>query len=256
MKDKRNLLILVLFIIFIGLSIFVYINKNSNTVYLGNFTKINLKDNNIEIKNKNNKISLTKAKIYFNKFFINGYLKSDKSDINNKKNIYNAYNENGKILDFNDDLIAYTGNIKINIANYNELNIGLDKDFEVIDNFLLSDDGDGIVLDYSIDYLDYRKIIFDIDNDGIDEFIYSIDILEGETIDYTYVILIDGDQTILVDKRKGKINNANLHKISFFNLIDFNNDNKYEIVLRLKTGDYGNNYYKIYNYNKSVKEIK
>lgn len=256
MKEKKNILIIVLLVVFVILSIYVLINKSNNILYIGSNTKIRIKNNEIKITNKNSKINLTKAKILFNNDFVDGYLKSSKSDINNKVNIYNAYNEDGKVLRFTDDLIAYVGKVNIKIAEPNILEIPLDKDLIIVENFLKTDLGNGITLDYSINYVDYKKVVYDIDKDGDNEYIYSLEVIEGETKSYTYIFIYDDEEYKLVDRRKGKITTADAKKISFFKLIDFNDDGKYELVLRLKNGDYGTNTYKIYEYNDVAKEIK
>lgn len=256
MKDRKNILIIVLFIVLVILTIFVYIKKSKSTIYLGYYTKVTIKDNKINVVKKNSKLNLTKAKIYFNDDFVDGYLKSSKSKQSNGVTLYNAYNEEGTILRFTNDLIAYTGKSSIKIANANILNKPINKDLSIITDFLNGENGNGISLDYSYDYEDYKKIIYDFDNDGENETIYSLDIIEGSTTEYTYVFLVDGEKIELIDSKKGEITKPDLKKISFFNLIDFNGDGKYEIVLKLSTGDYGYNYYKIYSYDNKVKEIE
>lgn len=256
MKEKKNLIIIVLLIVFVLLNIYVYINKNKDIVYIGSTTKIEVNKDEIKVINKNKKLNLTKARIYFNKDFIEGYIKSDKGEINNKEITYNAYDNDGVRLHFIDDLIAIVGDTKIKVADVNISDLSLSNDSEIIDNFLKSDDGNGITLDYSISFLDYKKAIYDIDNDGENEYIYSIDVLEEDKIDYSYVFIYDNNEYKLIDSEKGDVDNVNLNKISFFNLIDFNNDNKYEIVLKHKTGTYGSNCYKVYSYNDEIKEIK
>lgn len=256
MKDKRNIVIIILLIIFVLLSIYVYIDKSINIIYLGNYTKITSKNGKIDITNKNNKINLTKAKIYFNGDFIKGYIKSDKSDINNKTIIYNAYNEDGKILRFSDDLIAYTGDEKIKVADANILDILLESDYNLLIDFVNNKSDYEIETDYDIEFKNFKKVIYDLDDDGQLEYLYSFELDEGTELAYTCVFIIDGDEYKIVESTSGELYDVNLNRISFFNLIDFNNDNKYEVVLRLKTGDYENNIYKIYNYDDKIVEIK
>ena len=256
MKNKNNILIAILIIIFVIFQIFILIRKDNNYIYIGNFTKVTVKKNNIKIINKNKKLDLSKVMIYFNEEFIPGYIKSEKSDINNEKLLYNAYDTKGNTLQFTDDLIAYTGDKEIKIASPNILELPLDKDNEIINDYIFNKAKNKIETDYQIDYRDYKKIIFDIDNDGDNETIYSLDVVEGDENEYSYVFIVDDEEIKTISEKSGSVQNVNLEKILFFKLIDFDNDGKYEIVLRLKNGDYGNNYYKIYSYNESIKEIK
>ena len=256
MREKRNILIIILLIIFIILNFSVYLINKKNVIYLGSITKIEVKNNNIKIYNEKSKLNLIKAKIYFNGSFINGYLKSDRGNINNKAILYKAYNESGTSLRFTEDLIAYTGKAKINISDANVITNILDGDKEIISNFLRSDYGDGIGLDFSLDYKEYKKVIYDIDNDGDKEYLYSLNLIEENKTSYSYVFIIDDDELKVINSKKGDITDQKYDVISFFKLIDFNDDGKYEIVLRLKNGEYGDNVYKIYNYDGEISEIK
>ena len=256
MKKNKIYIIVLLIIIFLLFDIFVHLNINENVIYIGNTTKVIVKDEKITINNKNTNLKLMKSKIYFNKEFIDGYIKSSKSKMNNGVTIYDAYNLNGQLLRFNDDLIAYTGKNNIKIADCNSSDFISTEDDKYIADFLLSEFGNGISLDVPLSYDYYKKIIYDIDNDGDDEYIYSLDIIESGVSDYSYVFIVDDEEKILVSRKKGDIKDSNLPRVFFFNLIDFNNDNNYEIVLRYKNGEYGKNIYKIYNYNGEISEIK
>lgn len=254
MKDRKNIIIVILLITFIVLNIVIYLfNYKKSIIYIGDTTKVEVKNGNIKINKNSNKLNLMQAKIYFNGSFINGYLKSDNGDINNKAVLYEAYNSDGVILRFTDDLLAYTGNVDLKVANTNILDIMTSNDEDVVNNFFQSIGGGN---NHSVDILDYKKIVFDLDNDGENEYIYSLDILEEGTDDISFVFICDGTETELISKKSGEINNVDLKKVSFFNLIDFNEDNKYEIVIRVKNGEYGSNTYKIYNYDGKLKEIK
>lgn len=256
MKKINNIVILILLLIFIAFDLYIVLLNKTSVVYLGNYTKINIKNKNISITYKNKKINSTKAKIYFNNDFIDGYIMSNKSKLNNNAIVYDAYNSDGTILRFTDDLIAYTGNLKIEKANYNLLDLPLEGDFDIITQYLSSENGNGITLDYSIDYVDYKKVIYDLDNDGENEYIYSIQVVEEGITNYSYVFLVDEGETKKIYSCKGKIEEPKTKKVSFFDLIDFNDDGNYEIVIKIKDGEYGNSIYKLYTYDKDIKEIK
>lgn len=256
MKEIKNVLIIVLFVIFLVLFGLILLNRTTNIVYIGNYTKVKIKNDKITIINKNSKVNLTKAKIYFNRDFVDGYIKSNKANIDNKANIYDVYNESGNSLRPAGDIIAYTGKNKIKIANINVVTLELKDDLDLISGFLASDNGNGIELDFSIEYKDYKRVAYDIDKDGDKEYIYSLEVLEGGSETYTYVFLVDDGEIQVINSMKGESNNVKLKKVSFFNLIDFDGDDKYEIVLRVKDGDYGYNKYRIYSYDSQIKEIK
>lgn len=252
MKDNRMKLIVVLLVIFICMSLFVTFKKSGNIAYIGSNTKILITKDGFTIKNDSKKLNLTKAKIYFNGDFIDGYLKSD---VSNNKVVYNAYDQNGNILRFNDALIAYTGNKEIKVAHLSKLELMEEKDVNNIAKYLYSDEAKLNLFDYSIDYNNYEKYIYDIDNDGDKEIIYNIDISVADDKNYTFVLLYDNDEIKVVDKESGNVG-PETKKISFTNLIDFNNDGIYEIIIKEKQDEYVNAVYKLYNYDSKVNEIK
>lgn len=257
MKERKNIIILVLIILFVILSIFLYFKKTrSDVIYIGNYTKVTVKKGTIKIDNKNEKIGITEANIYFNNEFVNGYIRSSKEKVNNNINIYTAYNKKGSVLRFNDDLIAYTGDAKIKVANPNRLSLLLDDDLNKVSTYLYGLTGNTEGGDFELSFNSFEKIIYDIDNDGDDEYIYSVDANAYEKQNYSFVVIEDNGEFIPIIKKSGEAMKTDLVRVSFFSLIDFDNDGKYEIVVKIKEGDYGASKYKIFNYDEKIEEIK
>ena len=175
--------------------------------------------------------------------------------------MYTAYNDNGSSLYFDNSIIAFTKDLDLNfkkISNqegtdlnevtdfFKNLNIDINSDTE-IENYLIS--------------------TFDYDNDGHEEKIYSVDFFEdiedetdaslGEGIAeeemmeknyYSYVFMKKDNKYILLDKEESVYDGVHNVRLKFENLIDFNNDNKYEFVISKMMSEYGPDYFELYNF--------
>ena len=238
---KKQFIILALFIlIYVILStIFDLLYRSNKIVYIGDYTKVYIKDDVIQVNNTNTDTNI-EVKYYFNKEFKNGYLFSEKLDYNNT-NYLKVISEDSKKVEFNDSLIAMTKNVSVNIKDIEESKATNDE-INSLKNFYKTNN-----MDYELKEL--YKCIFDVDNDGVDDEVYSgISYVDEEH--YLYSILIKSMDSIkLIDSSLYEIEAPSSKKISLFKFIDFNNDNKYEIVVKEDNGDDQPTYFNIYSYN-------
>ncbi|MBR4830418.1 MAG: hypothetical protein IKZ96_01450 [Bacilli bacterium] len=241
-KGKIVILLVVILIIVIALNYFI----SSNTVYLGNNTKVLVIGNKI-IKLKNNrKILLNKVSIYKDGKKFDGYLKSEKYDMGYSYYAVSKYNKK-----FNsNDLVASGKMVKMNAVSSS--NIETSFNVSEINSLLeLKLENDNVI--------DYKKVTFDIDNDSNNEEIVFIKYIV-DNIGTTKAFVVDNeDITDIVEFEYDYTDMVNIkndvHYLS--DVIDLNNDKKYEIILARIDGDSQPTYYDIYSYeNGNIKEIK
>ena len=244
-KNKKTLLVLIslLVIFYILISIIISFPKGKkfkNTVIIGNSTKVNVKNGSISVYNDDIAISNQKMKIFFKNRFVDGYLITEEGDSSGVNNIYTAYNENGDILAPEKVIIAYTPDISIKVkeSNINDsTNMSDISDLIKLNNITLTAESE----------LDYIKITnFDYDNDGNEEYIYSVGIFNNDKYN-SFVYMKADDKYILIDSEESD-NNPDYKRLYFIKLIDFNSDDNYEFVVEKMMSEYGPDYYELYNF--------
>ena len=131
---RRNIILIAFVLIYIIVSIVCgFLKSDRKTVYLGSYTKVYI-DDGIKINSKGETISNKKIKYYFNSTSKSGYLKSV-GEVNNPEFHLEVRNEEGKIIDFLDDIIAYTTNVDIEIEKPSTMSLS-QEDKDLITNFL------------------------------------------------------------------------------------------------------------------------
>ena len=122
----------------------------------------------------------------------------------------------------------------------------------------------GLSDDIELDYLEVDTV--DIDDDGIDEYIYSVGLIDYEDLGnddeviedteeetnqkyVSFVYTKKDDRYILIDKIDTEGDPVSYVRLSFAKLIDFNNDNNYEFVIEKMMSEYGPYHYELYNLN-------
>lgn len=239
-----SVILLVLFYIIISIILSLPLNKKTynGTVFLGSSTKVKINNNNISITNEDVEINKTDVKIYFKEKFIDGYILSNKGVSSGVENIYSAYNKKDELLLNESVLVAYTNDIPIKIKEMTKIRSNnLNEITDKIKNINVEIPSTAI-LDY------YTINILDIDNDGINERLYSVGFKEKEKSYKSYVFMEKGGKYILIDKQTSKYDGIDHEKLSFVYLIDFNNDDNYEFVIRRVMTEYGPDYYELYNF--------
>lgn len=250
MKNKLFIAIIILFSIsYIVISILNYNDK----VYaiIGETTIVHYKNkkiNKIEyVDSMSKKKSYDNYKIYYNGSFINGTF----NVTDNLESLYEIYNENYEQI-YPYPFIAYKGDININAydQNVDEASNG--------DNSIITK----ILNENSLEsnYTTFKKISYDIDNDGVIENIYYVDNEGNNSSIYFFTFIFKNNNTIILEKNiisLDKMNESKRKKLS--TLIDIDLDGKYEIMLSESSGDNSKIYYHFYKFDSnanSVHEIK
>ena len=115
--------------------------------------------------------------------------------------------------------------------------------------------------DLNVEKNEYKKIVFDMDNDGNSEIVYYIDYIDIKTNMYCYCIYLYKDNSLLSISTK----NYSLEQLTYSEkydlagVIDIDLDGKKEILLSSNNGDDTPVYYHFFKYDSksnSVNEIK
>lgn len=241
MKNKSIILIsCIIFYLLLSvvLNNFIF---NKTEIYLGDYTKVNIKNNNIIIKNNNESISNKEIYYYNDTKFVKGYLYSE--SINNKK-IYTVINdEKQKIKFLNDKIIATK---KLNIKIYNP-------DFTTI-NSIESEE----ILKYLSKKSKFETVIsiqkyeYDFNKDGVDEVLYAAVVNLNSDEYCTYILNEINDSFEIIDSAITNNTLPNKKRIVIYKYIDFDNDDNYELVIKENNGDDSPTYYNVYTYENGI----
>lgn len=249
-KNKKIILYAVTFLVVFYIVVTIVLNlptgkKYKNTVFIGNYTKISVNNNKFDLYYKDEEAAKQKVKIYFKNKFVDGYIYSEKVDFDNEQYNFVVYNTYNEFLSPDGELLAYTNDLSIKVKETTESE---SKNLSDIEDFL---DYEKIKYDSPVE-VDYIRInSIDYDDDGTDEKIYSVGLRVGEEGTgnyYSYVYFKKNDNYIMIDQQKTDYN-PDYKRLSFYKIIDFNDDDNYEFVIRKIMSEYGPNYYELYNFN-------
>ena len=229
--NKKGFIILLIFIIVYFSYVIPKYFLGNTIVYLGSNTKV-IVGNKIKVKNNIKNIGLKKVNIYFDKKFIDGYIKTESNG-----NI--VLDENGNKLYSVDGLIAYEGKNEIKVANSKTISS------TAFDN--------NLIIDFMADNKITGVINYSIKNDINSKIsVYDVLTLESENKYTSFNILSNNGKLMLVNKVDGNYDNPS--KLStFYKMIDFDNDGSYEIVIKEVNNNTEN--FKIYSYSNDIKEL-
>lgn len=244
-KNKEILLYFVILLVifyFIISIIFGFYKKNtySGTVFLGSSTKATVKGNDIKVYNEDTEIKKQDVKLFYKNDFIDAYIVSSESDDTIVKNVLSAYDTKDTLL-FPDIFIAHTKDLSLKVKTSN-LNRG--RNLVEVNNFAKTNN---ITLQDSVrlDYIIINNL--DIDDDGVEDYIYSVGLRSLTKYD-SFVFLKKDNKYILIDRIESDMNTVNIKKLYYSVLIDFNNDNNYEFVVSKMMSEYGPTYSEVYSF--------
>lgn len=221
---------------------------SSNTVYIGNNTRVLSIGSKIIKYNRNNSIILRKVNVYKGNRISKGYLKSTKADNENEYYLTSINNRNINVK----TIVASGSMLKLSVIDpIDELNTITESKIHELNS----------ILDVDLkteNIVKYKRIKYDIDNDSDDEEVlyisYVLNNISSDRIiikdnSIVKVVEYDFDYKDLQDKPQ--------KAYGLVNIIDFNKDDIYEIVVSRVDGDSQPTYYDIYSYeNGSIKKIK
>ena len=214
-----------------------FIYKNETVVYIGDYTKVYVDGEKITVKNENYKVDNIEVKTLFDKEFVPSYLFS--TDIDNTYSYY-VVDKNKSSLHLA-DIYAISGNLDIKVYDYlNE--ITKNDEITKINENLPQDKG-------NLKYTYSEKYIFkNQETNKVN--LYAV-YASSDTEDYVIFMVEDNLGISVLDYSTINSEVSDGRVVSFNNIIDFNNDDIYEIVLKEKTGDDKPTYYHIYEYDGS-----
>lgn len=245
-KIKKIIILSTLIIVAVIVTIIVIVNnsnKYKKTIFLGSSTRIKVNNNSITMSNDDIEIKKQNVKIINGNKTIDGYILSedDEEDISEVLNNCHAYTEEGKRINFDTSLIAYTKDLKV---NYILVNNEYFDEIDILDDYFEEND-----IDTSEIYLDYLKIsYFDFDKDSKYEYIYSIGFTYGEEEYNSMVIMEKDSEYYLIADESSTYGDDNTISFDFLGILDFNEKNNYYFIVKRLIGNYGPDQYDLYNF--------
>ncbi len=246
-KNKKLILFLVILfaVLYLIINAIISLPKNKKyerTIFLGSSTRVNV-SNDIKVYNEDVELTKLDVKILFKDEFIDGYISTAQEETSGIVNTCYAYNDGGDYLILDSVLIAHTPDISIKVK---DKNTNESENIEEVYRFANSQN-----ISFSQDLiLDYMEISnLDVDNDGKDEYIYSVGLVEDAEEYVSLVFMKKDDKYILIDREDSEYQGMPNHSLRFFNLIDFDNDGNYEFVVSKLMSEYGPDYYQLYKFN-------
>lgn len=251
----KKLICIIIIFIFSILNIFVIFmnNYNKNIAIFGNTTIVYYKNNKI---NKIKYVDKLKNKYNYEQFnfLIDDNFTKAKLVLNNndENEWYQIYDQDFTKL-YTRRLIAYKGNIEMegSLKTSDE-----ETELDTLNVSKIEKEND-----ISLEKSEYKKIVFDMDNDGNSEIVYYIDYIDIKTNMYCYCIYLYKDNSLLSISTK----NYSLEQLTYSEkydlagVIDIDLDGKKEILLSSNNGDDTPVYYHFFKYDSksnSVNEIK
>lgn len=230
MKKIKRLIIL-FFVVFIIINIISFFIKK-DVILLGNYTKVKVKGNNIEIYYSNAEEYYTKAKTFINDEIIDCYIRTSKFENNNH---YIMTNNNGQVLSYNTSIpITIIGDSEIEIKEIDSSILHNAEDLEDLERIKNKNNIKG-------ELSFYKKVM--LSNDMI----VSNALIIGENSKiYSLIYTKYNDELYLVNKIESDYESPKEEKEIIKYLIDFNDDGEFELVSSHSTGDDSPNYANIY----------
>ena len=226
--EKSYKIIIGIFLVYaiIMLIIFLpgYLINKHNTLYI-------LDNSGIKIKLENGKWSNIKKLEDYNLKKFNVY--DDGNLLGEYKVIYSnrfhLYDDFGKEQNYNGQLFAYRGKAKLEVIPISDINELSETDKSII-NIALTENN----LSSNYQFNLKQKVLYDIDNDGSDEVIYSLNnyYVENNDKDICSIIFLDVNNTIkVINKEVVSDGNVYMHPMyQLKKLLDIKKDGKYELM--------------------------
>lgn len=143
--------------------------------------------------------------------------------LQNYNDTWYFFDEDNNSYDLYGQLFAYASEDDINVIKYDVKTVELSEINELLENY-------NIVINDETELSELQKISIDFDGDDELENIYSISNLMAENMkgeEFSLVLYVDGNKKNEIIKKMG--NTKYTHRVS--NIIDFNNDQSYEIII-------------------------
>ena len=251
----KKLICIIIIFIFSILNIFVIFmnNYNKSIAIFGNTTIVYYKNNKIDKLKYVDKLKNKYSYEIFNILIDNSFVKA-KLVLNNttENEWYQIYDQNFSRL-YTRNLVAYKGNIKMEGSTKTS-----DEETELDISNISKIEKEN---DLNVEKNEYKKIVFDMDNDGNSEIVYYIDYIDIKTNMYCYCIYLYKDNSLLSISTKNysleQITNSENYDLVGVIEIDLNSEK--EIILSSNNGDDTPVYYHFFKYDSksnSVNEIK
>lgn len=226
---KKSYLIIISVCVIYALVMFLIFNKKE-TDYTGQYLII---DRNI-LKYEENEWGTVEYNSQDTSNILFHVYKNNQYQGNYYLNLYNDkwyfFDKNNESHNLYGSLLAYNGDLDIDVESFEIEQATLNEVSSMLKDYDLS-------INNNSELTVNEKVVFDFDNDNEDEIIYNLsnitlDIDNANTLLFTLVIYQDNDKIQTVIDKKETISNSDNKFYTISNIIDLNNDKKYEIILK------------------------
>ncbi len=212
---------------------------------IGNSTVWKYKDNKWMESNLNKlkRLSFKEAYVYngYNQILENAYLNLTKDGLE-------IYSKNYENIEMNSNVLSVIGPKKVKVGNLEMMDTITEYDEQYINDVL-----NKYSIDISINNMLTYKNVIDINNDGNEDYLFNISnfYTEGEKdVAFSIIFCVINNNIKIVDKVIVDVNKELSEKAIYLtNIIDYNEDNIYEIIVnKTRYGDIRNDCHAMYKY--------
>lgn len=246
--QKKYIVIVFILIIYMVITLLIFgVDKepvsNGTYIIIDNSTRWKYEDNkwdNLDIQDDiftDTEFIVYKDQIYQGKYYLQNY-----------NDTWYFFDKNNQSYDLYGQLFAYSSQNQINVVEFTVKEVELNEVNQILNEY-------DIVISNMSELSYAQKITLDFDNDGKDEYIYSISNLMAENIKndaFSLVLYVDENKTSEIINN---ITNAN-YIYSISNIIDLNADQKYELIIEhQKPMNISMNCHSMYQFKKGKYEL-
>lgn len=238
--SKRVIIVIIVFAIYLAIigSIFGFniVINNQNFLIVNNSVIFEFKNNKWKYVDNFKRVDGKKYNTYLDYENI-GY--AQLQYYNSEIYIY----KDNQPLNYDFHVLAYSGKRNVIPIEYSTSMLN-SNDYSIIGNYF--------EISYSENIKGY-KVIYDLDNDGINETLYCVDYIDdNKTIS---AILIYDDKIIDVEKYIYTTDEIDVYTASLYDIIDIKKDGNLEIIIRSSMHDNVDINYRMYQYKNGIEKI-
>lgn len=226
---KSYIVIIIVFIIYTAIICFIFGNNNTtrdNTFLVTNDTVFKYEDNEWIKNSFSNELY---SKNLFNVYISNKF--QGQFYLSNHNDKWYYFDKNNNSYDFYGDLFATSEGVNVSVAQFTEENASIQEVNEILyKNNLSINNINELTLN--------KKVNYDIDDDGIDEVLYSLSNLtlnvdSEDIILFSLVVYSDNDKLTTIINDSGTVSSNEVNYFyNIYNIFKLNNDKNYKVIIK------------------------
>lgn len=246
MENNRKIIYLVISIVIIFIVVgiimlFLSGKKYKNTIFIGNNAKYTIEGGKIVLSTKDEKARKQRVKVFYNNQIIDGYVKTEDEGSSEFKHNIHIYSKDKELLSNEQNTFAFSKGLSLTIIGINS------KYVEELSDMIPIIRQTGIDIT-TVDPNYFMVYSFDIDEDKVNEHIYTMGLTYNNTEYYSRVIMEKDGNYYLIAEETSNSDEDDKVSLDLFGILDFNSDGYYEYVVSRDSGEFNEVEYNIYNF--------